>query len=887
MKKQIPTADRQLTVVNNRLPYFFLLILPFVLFYWMIPFIGNFTLGTDYINYHIYHHLELMFSIKTGSFPLFAPECFYGQSAAAYTQAQIYHPITWLAALMPGYWCGYSLDWITLFRLLSLGCCQILLFRYLLKINAEPRPAFLISLITVYNHRTLALFWHGCALEAYTGMIVLCTAVGSYYLTPHRKRHALLVIFATYWLVTSGYPPMVYYGVAGGFLFIAVIPFFTALMLRGRPPVQPSRVFSFWSETILLMGMGFMLGAAYLMPLLFDLMPSNEGRVNQPYLWSAAFTDTFVGFINNFFNSLRSGSGMFGGSPLFLVAAIIPVAGLTKKHKIPGTVWFLALCMGLVFLYMQGDRLPFHYWVWKTIPLASCIRGPGRASMILPLIFMLLLTWLFARHPDKEGFQQVPVRRPLYGRVALIAFCLMAVYIALPDQWVKNPHYTSPANIMYIPRWVTTILPIIGLMILGILVARPIREKGDAFFDYTIIALTILQIMLTMRYGPYAISPRCPTPTYDEMLNDKKTAINFQNAFFLNGGIGSKTVIRQLRNYFMEPDLAKIYRKIIFTDTIEQTYAYLNGNRQADETVIENFPRPLRKSFDSGDKPEGTDHVKLVYSSYNRLVFTATATRPAFFVLGYPYSGHWHARLNNMPADLFRANGAAQAICLPAGTSRIEFRYRSNMAIWGMVISCLTFFMLVTVIGLKTFSGKRRRFVAIFFGLASGAGIFFLWYHSLYTGRNLQTRYEWRSRPPAFPPNLAFGKPTRMSDSPPGYPYRYNSRHAVDGDRTVASCFITAEGQNPWWTVDLKASYTIGTVVIYKSFADSRINRTPLTISISEDEKHWRSTSLDLPTDRNRLEITFEPPQTARFVKISADGRCALMLNEVEIYPPL
>ena len=53
--------------------YFIIILLPFLLLYWMIPFVSNLTIGNDYPLYSIQWQMELLFSIKTGSFPLYAP----------------------------------------------------------------------------------------------------------------------------------------------------------------------------------------------------------------------------------------------------------------------------------------------------------------------------------------------------------------------------------------------------------------------------------------------------------------------------------------------------------------------------------------------------------------------------------------------------------------------------------------------------------------------------------------------------------------------------------------------------------------------------------------------------------------------------------------------
>ena len=93
-----------------------------------IPFLSDLTLGNDYVGFPIQHQIELMFSVKMGSFPLYVPGFAGGQSASALTLGQIFHPISHLSSILPGYWEGKALEWNTLFRLLSLGVAHLSLF---------------------------------------------------------------------------------------------------------------------------------------------------------------------------------------------------------------------------------------------------------------------------------------------------------------------------------------------------------------------------------------------------------------------------------------------------------------------------------------------------------------------------------------------------------------------------------------------------------------------------------------------------------------------------------------------------------------------------------------------------------------------------------------
>ncbi len=862
----------------------FIFCLPFLLFYWMLPFVSGRILGTDYINYHIHHHLDLMFSIKSGSFPLFAPECFYGQSAAAYTQAQTYHPLTWVASILPGYWNGLSLEWFTLLRLATLAICHLAVFHFLRRFPINRWLALILSTITVYNLRMLSLFWHGAALEAYTGFLFLCTAIGTYLLSPSRIKGPLLIIFAAYWLLTSGYPPMVYYGLIGVALFTLLIPFFAATVLENQN-VSGKTAAIFWVKTGLFTSIGLLLSAAYLLPFFFDFLMTNSGRIDQPYRWSVEFNDTLRGFMNNFFSPLRSGLGMFGGSPLYLLALATPALKLLRC-KIPGNIW---ATMGIIFvllLYMQGDRTPTHFLAWKYFPLISTIRLPGDGAMILPLFLMLLLLWLFAAPPLILSTPKKQLRIPAVIPPAIIAVSATIVYWWLPEQIKINPHFACPFNLRAIPGWAEPALIISSCLILGALFFISGTKKNfSRSAIFILLILTVFQLLLLFRWGPPAIETKSTTPTYEEILAEKQDSLTFQKVLYLNGGMGSKTVIRQLKNYFIEPRLAKIYRNILPVADRNEAYKVLNSVRQQSEAVIEHPPATVSPSPVQKECRYVQDSVNLVYSSYNRLVFRVRSCRPAFFVCAYPFTDHWRAWIDNKQTTMYRANGNAQAVLIPQGISSVEFCYWSWAAFYGMLISCLT---LATAGACFVFRGvpKAGRYIAIAAPVVAAGALFFYWHQSLYSGQNLQTDYTWQSSIAGPENNIAFGKPTRMSSHQENYPHRYNSRHAVDGDKTDASCFLTDREENPWWMIDLKENTKIKKIAIYKAFTKPEFNHMPFTLSISQDGINWQETRIIEPADKKVLQIELEQSRFVRFIKIQASGPCVLAFTEVEIYPP-
>lgn len=879
------------TLKSAYVPSILILPVPFLMFYWMLPFISDWTLGNDYPCYSIQEQMELMFSLKTGAFPLYAPGYVGGQSASALTLGQIFHPISHFTALLPGYWKGKALELNTLFRLITLAAAHLSLFAFLIKLRFSGLMAFILSFVTVYNLRMMDLFRYGASIESWTGHIFLCSAIGCYYLKPTNLTKPLLIIGATYWLVCSGHPQMMYYGLLGAGLFAIVLPYFIAVVLADSH-LDIRNIISFWLRVGLCCGIGILLSSAYILPFYFDFITANAERVHQSYVWAGKDIDSFIGTLNNFFQPLLSDvSGVFGGSSLFLAAALLPALKLFKI-KIPGVIWAVWGLILLAFLYIQGPRTLIHYIAWKYLPFASSFRIPGRISLIIPILFMLLLAWITRiQAVHLKFFRTEHVTSP-QTIIALTSIILYGIYAVIPDSITSNSTSCCATAIRQIPPWVMSAIPALGIISLTALAAHGISRIK--FTVELFLCVTIcLHMMLMLRYGTW-IEHKKDTPAFDRMLAEKHAKLDYCP---LPGiGMSSAIVIHHIKKAPLEPFLGKVYRKYRIAKSNDNAYSLMKQNHMPDQLIIEGFipePKALRKNQEHENT---TDRVKLTFSSFNRLVFDVWASGSGFFGMAYPYSGHWQAWVTGKKTSVYRANGAAHAIRIPSGHSTVEFRYWSDSAFLGMIISCST----LTLIGLFVCFYILKKPVNILTTVAVivlGTGLFTIWHQSLFNGKNLSMAYSWTSSPPVSIINLAYGKPTHIKsivhNISSGILYwtnfnnRSNSGRAVDGNRSPGSGFITNLQLNPWWIVDLHQTELIGSIEVYPGVPGPKQNTKPVTVKISAHGKVWHDVGIiNLAQHTPPVRMTIKKPVQTRYVLLKAIGPCRLAIDEVEIYPP-
>ena len=893
-----PTLQRYLFVL--------FLILPYLVFYLIFPFISKCTLGNDYGIYPIQNQLYLMFSLQLGSFPLFIPGFFIGHSAAALTLGQMFHPLPHLAAALPLYWQGQALEWNTALRLLSLGLTHWFLFTFLSRLNLRTALAFLVSFVTVYNLRMLDTFRFGAALEAYTAHLLLIAAIGRYWLIrPRSLREPLFIIAFAYLLVVSGHPQMMYYGFLSAGLFLFVIPFFSRTVLPGKS-AAPREILLFWGKTAAFMAGGVGLASAYILPLYYDFILINSTRVARDYAWANVYLDTWTGAWGNFMSPLLSGiHGAFGASSLITLVLVLPVLCL-RRIRIPGIIWTLWVLFIAIFLGSLGGKTPLYSLFWKYAPLASSFRVPGRLALILPMLIMLLLSWILSvpQSAGKEG--RVPPLRVLALAAVIITICFNGIVypqLTAPETnseilstqsfftlGLRDP-FLSKSNI----HLVFLLSLGLGLGLLGLLMFTDLRASSSRII-LLLCLIAILQVSTVLRHGTFYRAKQ-PVPTFGQISRQNYLKLGYP--FYPGYGLASSGVSEHLDKFFGEPFLAKIYKKIIPVPSREKAYAGMAAELTPQIAYVETADKGMNMALFRQDPEEPGGRVHLDYSAFNQLKLTVLTPSPALLGLAYPYSDYWKVLINGQKAETYRINGLYLGLALPQGQSRISMRYFSPPAYWGMVLSCAALFVIGAWAAGCACNGIPRM-LAFFFAAMISFGAFKAWHASLYAGHTVGTHYQWNYSPPGQKNNRAYGRPVTVET--PFLEY-HTGMNAVDGDTYPNSGFISSYQEEPTLQLDLRHRTPVKKIVLFETgnrpedipnaswfglAADQlaeQLNIRPLMIDVSEDGCTWENiaTVTGAKQPGQPTVLTFERAHPARYIRIKAQPG-GLGLDELEVY---
>ncbi|MEW6076924.1 MAG: hypothetical protein AB1724_03845 [Thermodesulfobacteriota bacterium] len=913
-----PVAVIRLYLRKLSLPVL-LLLLPGPLFHFMLPFTRTVIApGRDFIRYYLWPQMEYMVSVKFGSFPIYSPFVSCGDFTSLMAGiGQLYLPLPYLASLLPGYWTGFAFDWLLLLNLLMMSVSGIVLLVFLRRLSVSPLVAFALTSVTVFSPRSLVCLGYGFGSAAWAGHILTCAVLGLYFLNPDRIGKPLLIVGASYWTISSGHPEEVYYCVLGTCLFALLLPYIVETVLPQRRCSFKEKL-RFWGFWVVCCGLSFLLSAAYIAPLYAEVI-RNMDFANMTFEQSAISLDTLPGLIYNFFLPVRTGFfGCFGGTSMYLMVLLIPLIKLLRQPAGRGN-WLILTFIGLVFLYMAGEATPVFSAFWKILPFASSTRNPSRASLIMPILFLPGLVWLFTTEQTVslvvfKRRRSIPVRSVL-GAAAIIMLLsgLLSLHLMSPPISV---HVRLKA--LFLPAWVEPLLISVGFLTLLTVVVHGLSLRYKTTAEIFLCVLICLGLTLMMRYGSLPFDQKYDKGvlTLDRLLAQKQKTLRLVPGYLFLFETGAHWAEReQFKNYFVDPYLGQIFRKYRVAENRQDAYRILNQQRQRDEVVVEGYQPDEAGGGMTEACAGGPDRVRLVYSTYNRLIFEAEACQPAFFFLSYPDPDrHWRAWVNGETVNIYSANGISQAVRIPTGKSRVEFRYWSAAAFWGMAVSCLTM-AVIGILAAVRCRGKAAGFLLAAAAVCLSGGLFVLWSNSLYSGRSFQTAYTWQTPTDRELTNLAYGKPAEISLYNKIHPAYLHARRGVDGDRSFDSCFVTASHQNPWFKIDLGKVSTVGSIVItatLKGYEENKMflyfndnaaateidgiflftqvpvlfNNLPLILAISIDDKNWQYTRIDNfePDAPNRFQLA--QPADIRYVKVIASGTCRLCLNEVEVYPP-
>jgi hypothetical protein len=123
-----------------------------------------------------------------------------------------------------------------------------------------------------------------------------------------------------------------------------------------------------------------------------------------------------------------------------------------------------------------------------------------------------------------------------------------------------------------------------------------------------------------------------------------------------------------------------------------------------DLTTVAYVDAPVPSGFEGKPGSIAGGHAEFVLDDPEHLIIEVDAPARGFLVLADQYYPGWHATVNDAPAAIVQANYTFRLVEVPAGLSRVEFRYRPRSVAMGAATSCAA----LTLAGAVLWRERRR-----------------------------------------------------------------------------------------------------------------------------------------------------------------------------------
>jgi hypothetical protein len=240
--------------------------------------------------------------------------------------------------------------------------------------------------------------------------------------------------------------------------------------------------------------------------------------------------------------------------------------------------------------------------------------------------------------------------------------------------------------------------------------------------------VVVLQTIVQLRYGTW-IGPRKPTPSIEQIDNQKRTSLAFRGA--TGYGMESATPAESL-GADVAPSSSSTDRYPSYHLDFPMAIFRTDGSI----TPAADYRPPSPQIPGGPGLP-----VTTLFSSFNRIVVRMNPHAPGFLTLTVPYSPQWRAAAGAQELEVRPTDRNELAIFVPSAGDEVELRFRSRASTAGMLISCATVLFVVIYFGRNCKRGWLRNSLMIVAIVVVVVG-FVCWSHSLYGGDDLGMQFK-------------------------------------------------------------------------------------------------------------------------------------------------
>jgi len=675
-------------------------------------------------------------SVLSGYFPLWNPYIQTGVPFYADLQAPTYYPELLVVTSLG----GYSIYWMHFLVIAYLIVGFFGVFRLIKMFNYSAWTASLVSFIYVCSGYFVG---HGQHFFLLVGSAWLPWVIGSYFnfIDSRNRKTAIIFSLTTFLMLTGGYQAL-----SICLFYLLLILFLMKMYGILKEKRKELKGFLIWHAGV------FVILVLMLSPMLLAIweISPQVARLANGVSWEKAATygENFKSLIS-FFSPLATSrtNDFFGNIDASMLNHFVGVCGLFFgfygwKSKRLNREWVIFI-FGLIIGSMTFASLPIREFMFDNVPFMNLfLQGPYlRIFMILGIVIFIA-----------AGIEKVHQQKSVSWKEILFPFCIFALIISLIaiswasfdfrnffNDWLNAKDWQDGWKKFDFQKLLGFQL-FLSFIFLSLLVFLLLISNKLKRLKLWISSLIILELFLASQWNQSeTFVDRNYKPSYLQNTiqlapqgfpiphltpigkNDEQHA--FSSPFWRNTYIFQKEISFhafssfELNNYSYlddkEPQLKDwILKKplIFLSDSViplsELNRALKNENLKHNVVFVETneFNKLSLLNF----KSDSLDNLKITGFSPNEMTFQTRTKNQQLLIFQQSCQPQWKAYIDGKSTEILRVNKNYQAVLLPSGEHKIEFKFEKNSTIVLYFISQFIFWSLLIYLVYMNFKDEKK-----------------------------------------------------------------------------------------------------------------------------------------------------------------------------------
>ena len=382
-------------------------------------------------------------------------------------------------------------------------------------------------------------------------------------------------------------------------------------------------------------------------------------------------------------------------------------------------LWLLLGLGVLSLLFAYGRMLPFHKWVFYTLPLVKLMRIPTlmRIFFIIAMLLFAAIGFDAIAQGDDKARKILRITLLIFAIVALIV--LVMVSLPISKKWESDVFPHSFFHKMKIEAVITFTISLLSILIIRFLQFR----QASCLLIVILLVDMALRVMLI---GPYTIYNK-------EMRHRDLARITQPRAQNVPQRLSNASAIQDPDPHLLWKNAGSFFKQVEWEsynpfmlsnfDKMQQPY-FENGQELNMDLPIAFFPRTV--VFDTvahilnedtayveqhdreGVYLDSTSSATIVQFDPGYIVLKTNVKESRPLVLAQNFYPGWHCDADGRTLEIHRINCSMMSVQVPQGTQKIVFTYRKPFISAAWTLEWVAFLLLLVCLGSRV-KGRGNR----------------------------------------------------------------------------------------------------------------------------------------------------------------------------------